>query len=240
MKIIKVKSYGELSRKVADFFTDEIRGNPKITIGFATGETPLGLYKELVKLYKLKKIDFSKVKSFNLDEYYPIRRKDKNSFYNYMFKNLFDKVNINKRNINFLNGESKDFEKECLDYELRIKNNPIDLQILGVGINGHIGFNEPGSKENSKTRLVNLSKETIRRNSRFFKGSIKIPNKALTMGIKTILSSKKIILLIYGKDKKKAIKSLIKGKINSEWPVSFLKNHKDLIVFVENSLLSKS
>ncbi len=221
MLIIKTKSYNELSKIACEIIIKEILKKPDITIGFATGSTPLGLYKELVSAYNKKRIDFSRITSFNLDEYYPIKKSDKKSYYSYMFKNLFNHVNIKKSNINLLNGETKNPNKECRDYENKIKKNPIDIQILGVGINGHIGFNEPGSDFNSLTRLVELSDSN---------------EKALTVGIKTIIKSKKIILLASGKNKKNAINCLIKGKINKKCPVSILKRHKNLVVIADKEL----
>jgi glucosamine-6-phosphate deaminase len=238
MKIIKTKNYNELSKTACEILIKEIEKKPNLVIGFATGKTPLGLYKELVKEYKNKKIDFSRIKTFNLDEYYPIKITDKNSYHYYMFKNLFNKINIKKSNINFLNGETKNPKKECLNYEQKIKRNPIDIQILGVGVNGHIGFDEPGSNFNSKTRLIDLSSSTLKRNSRFFNKKSQMPRKALTMGINTIMNSKKIILLASGKEKKQAIKHLIRGKIDEKWPVSILKNHKNLIAILDKSVLS--
>ncbi len=236
MEIIKVKNYQELSKKSCDLLIKEVSKKPNLVIGFATGTTPLGLYKELISAYKNGKVDFSKIKSFNLDEYYPMKKKDKNSFYQYMFKHLFNKVNIKKSNINFLNGEAKNPENECLNYEKRIKRNPIDIQILGAGVNGHIGFNEPGSTIDSKTRAVNLTQLTIKHNSKFFKNE-KIPKRALTMGIKTILKSRKIILLSSGKEKNLPIKNLIKGTISKNWPVSYLKKHKNLVLIADKDCL---
>jgi glucosamine-6-phosphate deaminase len=233
MLIIETKDYNELSKRSAELLINEISKKPKITIGFATGITPLGMYSEIVKEYKKKKVDFSKVTSFNLDEYYFIKSKDKNSFSYYMFSNLFNKINIKKQNINLLNGETIDPEKECINYEKKIENNPIDVQILGVGVNGHIGFNEPGTDKNSKTHLVRLTKETIKQNSKFLKKPSDMPTHALTMGISTIMSSKKIILFASGLDKAKAVKCLIKGPINPNYPVSFLKKHKNIVVILD-------
>lgn len=225
MKLLKVKNYNEMSEKACEIIIKEINKKPNLVIGFATGKTPLGLYKELVKAYKNKKLDFSEIKAFNLDEYYPIKKTNTKSFYYYLHKNLFDKINIKNGNINLLNGEAKNPKKECKNYENKIKKNSIDLQILGVGVNGHIGFNEPGSDFNSKTRLVKLASGTV-------KGK-KIPHSALTIGVSTILSAKKIILLASGKKKAEAIKCLIECKPNSCCPVSFLRKHKDLTVIVD-------
>ena len=218
MKLIRVKDYEELSRKAAEIVINQIKLKPNSTIGFATGKTPLGLYKNLVNAYKKKKIDFSKIKAFSLDEFYPIKRTSKKSYSYYLFSKLFNKINVKKENINLLNGEAKNFKKECKEYEEKIRKNPIDLQILGIGENGHIGFNEPGSDFNSKTRLVELTH---------------IRGKGLTIGISTIMKSKKIILLASGRKKAKAILSLIKGKIDKNCPASFLRKHKNFIVIID-------
>lgn len=219
MKLIKVKNYSEMSKVASQIIIGEIKRKPNLVLGFATGKTPLGLYKLLVKSYKNKKIDFSKVISFNLDEYYPIFHKNKKSYFYYMHKNIFDKINIKKENINLLNGENKNWRKECSDYERKIKKaGGVDLQILGVGVNGHIGFNEPGSFKTSKTRLVELTH---------------VKGKGLTLGISTILKSKKLILLASGEKKARAIEALIKGKEDKNWPVSFIRKHKNLIVILD-------
>lgn len=225
MKIIKTKNYAELSEKAFQIVCDKILKKPNSVIGFATGASPLGLYKKLVGAYKRKKIDFSKIKSFNLDEYYPIKKNNKKGYYYYMFHNFFNKINIKKENINLLNGEARNFKKECENYENKIRKNPIDIQILGIGINGHVGFNEPGSDFNSKARLVDLASETIE--------GKRVPKKALTIGISTIMKSKKIILLAYGKKKAKAVRNLVKGKINKNCPASFLRKHKNLFVIID-------
>jgi glucosamine-6-phosphate deaminase len=225
MKLIKVKNYKEMSKAASEIIIDEIIKKPNLTIGFATGKSPKRLYKNLIKAYKKEKIDFSYIKTFNLDEYYPIKRNDKKSYRYYMFKNLFNKVNLRKERIYLLDGSTNDFEKECKDYEEKIRKNTIDIQILGIGVNGHIGFNEPGSSSTSKTRLVNLAPETVKRN--------KYLDKGLTVGISTILKSKKILLLASGKEKSQAVKGLIKGRINKKLPASFLKKHKNLVVIID-------
>ncbi|MCX6749847.1 MAG: glucosamine-6-phosphate deaminase [Candidatus Pacearchaeota archaeon] len=224
MKIIQTRNYKELSKIASGIIVDEILKKPNLTIGFATGKTSLKTYENLVKAYK-KGVDFSYVKTFNLDEYYPIERNDKKSYRYYMFRNLFNKINFRKEHIRLLNGSAKDFEKECKDYEEKIKKNPIDLQILGIGVNGHIGFNEPGSSPTSKTRLVKLSKKTVKQN--------KYLSKALTMGISTIMKSRKILLLASGKKKAKVISKLVNGKPNKKLPASFLKKHNNLIIIID-------
>lgn len=226
MIIIETKNYKEMSLRTAEVLIDLINPNSKTVIGFATGETPIGMYKELIMFYKTKKVDFSNVISFNLDEYYLISKKDKKSFYYYMHRNLFNHVNIRKSNINFLNGEADNWKKECLEYEKKIGKNPIDVQILGVGRNGHIAFDEPGSSMSSHTRIVKLTDETKRINNVNY-------SFALSVGISTIMKSKKIILLASGKEKAKAIKHLVYGKIDRKWPVSYLRKHKNLIVIID-------
>lgn len=226
MKLIKVKDYEQMSAKATEIIIKDIKKKPNLVLGFATGKTSAGLYKNLIAGYKKRKLDFSRIMAFSLDEYYPIKKSNKKSFYYYMHKNLFNKINIKKENINLLNPETKNPGGECFDYENKIKKNKIDIQILGVGVNGHIGFNEPGSLKQSKTRLVELNKETIKIN--------KInKTKALTIGISTIMKARKIILIVSGKKKAEAIKHLIKNKENKNWPVTYLKKHKNLIVIVD-------
>jgi glucosamine-6-phosphate deaminase len=221
MRLVRVKNYGAMSKIASDILLDEISVKPNLVIGFATGKTQLGFYKNLVK----SKADFSKAKSFNLDEYYPIKKTNKKSLYYYMEKNFFRKVNMKKLNINFLNGDSKNLKKEFERYESKIKKNLIDIQFLGLGTNGHIAYNEPGSKYGSKTRLVELTPTTTKNK----KGQ----KQGLSMGIKTIMSAKKIILLASGKDKAKAVKGLIKGKIGGNCPASFLRKHKNVTIIID-------
>jgi len=233
MQIIITKDYKEMSKRAAELIIDEINNKPEFRLGLATGSTPLGMYEELIQLYKKKKIDFSKVQAFMLDEYYGISKSNKNSYYNYTHNKILNHVNIKKSNFHILDSETKNPSKLCKEYNKLIRKNPIDLQILGVGVNGHIGFNEPGSRKRSKTRLVRLSDETRKINSRFFKSFNDVPKYAMTMGIGNILKSKKIILLADGKNKALAIEKLVNGKSSRKWPVSFLKKHKKLIVIVD-------
>jgi glucosamine-6-phosphate deaminase len=218
MKIINVRNYEELSKRASEIIIHEINKKHNLTLGLATGKTPIGTYKNLVNACKKSKVDFSKIKAFSLDEFYPIKNNNKKSYFHYLFSNLFNKINIKKENITLLNGEVKNFSKECRNYENKIKRNPIDLQILGIGVNGHIGFNEPGSDLKSITRLVRLTH---------------LKGKGLTMGISTIMKSKKIILLASGEKKAGAIFGLIRGKINKDCPASFLRKHKNILVIID-------
>lgn len=218
MKIIEAKNHKELSKIAAEIIVEEINKKPTSVISFATGKTPKKTYKNLVKAYKNKKVDFSRIIALDVDEFYPIKKESRKSYYQYLFGNLFYKVNVNKKKIFLLDGSTKDPEKECGEYEKRVKENPIDLQILGIGENGHIGFNEPGSSRNSKTRVVGLTH---------------IKGTGITMGIGTIMKAKKVILLASGRKKAKAIRAMLKGKIGEEVPASFLRNHKNLIVVID-------
>jgi len=233
MKIIITKNYLELSKKAAEVVIGEMQKKPDLVMGLATGSTPLGLYRNLIKAEKQGKISFSKVTTFNLDEYYPIKRTDKQSFYYFKFKNLFNKVRIKKSKINILNGETKTPKKECKLYQNKLRKNKIDIQILGIGANGHIGFNEPRSSFKSRTRLVNLTEKTIKDNSRFFAKKGNVPKKALTMGIADIMDAKKIVLLASGSNKAKVIRRMIEGPIDESCPASVLRKHYNATVILD-------
>jgi len=238
MIIIKVKNYEELSKKAAIIVLSEILLDPSITIGFATGSTPLGLYQELIKAHKELHINFSEMSSFNLDEYYPMTRQDPQSYYQFMFENLFNHLNINPAKLNFLDGTAANAKIECDRYEKKIKENSIDVQILGIGANGHIGFNEPGSNFNSVTRPVELCEKTINDNARFFSDISLVPQRALTMGISTIMSAKKVLLLASGKNKAEAVKRLIEGTIDENCPATVLQRHPHAILLVDEEAAS--
>jgi len=225
MKIIIVKDYDSISEKASSILIEKIKKKPNLVVGFATGETQLGFYKKLVESYDAREVSFSKLKTFNLDEYYPIKKDDKKSFSHYMFSNFFNKVDVKKQNVNLLDGNARDTEKECERYEKEIRKNPMDIQFLGIGENGHVAYNEPGSEADSKTRLIELTRDTIKKK--------KSGKMALTVGISTILSSREIILLASGRSKAKAVKCLVKGNISSECPASFLRNHKKFTLIVD-------
>jgi glucosamine-6-phosphate deaminase len=233
MLIIVTKDYKEMSKRAAELIVDEINNKPNLHLGLPTGETPIGMYKKLVRAYKNKKVNYSKIKCFNLDEYYPIKRTNKHSYHYFMSDIFFRHVNVKKSNIHILDSESKTPIKDCIEYERKLRENPLDIQILGVGINGHIAFNEPGSSLKSRTRLVDLSPSTVERNSRFFKDINDVPKKGLTMGVGTIMDAKKLVLLASGKNKAVAIKHLVSGKVGDKWPVSFLRKHKNLVVILD-------
>jgi len=227
MKVIVVKNKRDSIKKAASIITNFVKKKPKSVLGLATGSTMIPLYKEMVKKYKKKEIDFSRISTFNLDEYSDLKKNDKKSFHYFMDKYLFSHINIDKNKVHFPNSNFKKYESE-------IKNlGGIDLQILGIGHNGHIGFNEPGSSFQSKTRKVKLSSDTRISNYKFFRLFGNVPKSAFTMGIKTIMNSEKIILLAFGKEKAKAIAKTLDGKITEEVPASILRKHKDVVFIID-------
>lgn len=234
MRVILCENYDEISREAAKLISGQVALKPNSVLGLATGSTPIGLYERLAEMYKNGDIDFSNVVTFNLDEYYPISKKNDQSYHYFMQENLFSKININPENIHIPNGETKNPKKECADYESCIEEHGgIDLQILGIGRNGHIGFNEPSENLISVTHLTDLTEDTIEANSRFFKSAGDVPRQALTMGMTTILKSKKIILLASGKSKREVVSELLTPEINTAIPATVLKVHPDVILICD-------
>jgi glucosamine-6-phosphate deaminase len=234
MRVIIVKDYEELSRKAAGILASQLILKPESVLGLATGSTPVGAYEELVKLYKQGSVSFSSATTFNLDEYYNLDPSNINSYIYFMNDNLFNHVDMNKNNIHIPNGLAKDIHIECDSYEEMINaENGIDMQLLGIGRNGHIGFNEPDIKFEATTHLVNLDEDTINANSRFFNNIDEVPKQAISMGIKTIMHSKKIVLLACGEEKAQIVYDMMHGKITPELPASVLQLHPDVIVIVD-------
>lgn len=232
MQIIKTASYQELSKKASEIVIKSIAKKPDLVLGLATGSTPLGLYQLLVEANKNGEADFSEVKTFNLDEYVGLKKDNPQSYHYFMQENLFSKINIKKENVHILGDEGKSPEEECKIYEEKISAVGIDLQILGVGNNGHIAFNEPGSEKESRCRVIKLDEKTRQDNARFFKSIDEVPTRAFTMGIGTILEARQIILLA-GKNKKEIIQKVIDNEPNPEIPASFLKLHPNCTFIVE-------
>ncbi|CAG7840576.1 glucosamine-6-phosphate deaminase [Clostridium novyi B str. ATCC 27606] len=240
MKILIVDNYENLSKKAAEILLCQVISKPNSVLGLATGGTPLGMYKEIINKYNTDNIDFSKVKTFNLDEYLELDKENPQSYYYYMMHNLFKYININLESIHILNGKTQDTLKECRSFEEKIKNcGGIDLQVLGIGVNGHIGFNEPNTYFEPNTHVVTLDTKTIESNSRFFKSKEEVPTKAISMGIKTIMKSKKILLLASGTSKANAIFETIHGKINPQVPASILQLHNDVTLILDKDAASR-
>ncbi|SHK08134.1 glucosamine-6-phosphate deaminase [Tepidibacter formicigenes] len=240
MRIICVDNYNQVSKKAANIVASQLILKPNSVLGLATGSTPLGMYKQLIKTYEDGHIDFEEVTTFNLDEYYGLNKNNEQSYYYYMYENFFKYINIDMNKVNIPNGMAKNIDDECLEYERKIrKAGGIDIQVLGIGRNGHIGFNEPDIKFEALTHMVNLDEQTIKDNSRFFDSIEDVPTKAISMGIKTIMHAKKIILLASGIEKSDAIYKAIYGKITPKLPASVLQLHPDVVFIVDKEAASK-
>ncbi|KHD34874.1 glucosamine-6-phosphate deaminase [Clostridium acetobutylicum] len=236
MKIVTVNDYDEMSKFAAKIIASQIILKENSVLGLATGGTPLGMYKELINLYNKENLDFSKVQTFNLDEYYGVSDDNPQSYHYYMKNNFFKFTNIKNENINILDGTTSDIENECKSYDNKIlSSGGIDIQVLGIGENGHIGFNEPDINFEAKTHLVKLDEKTIEANSRFFNSKDEVPTSALSMGIKTIMQSKKILLLANGEKKAEAIFKMVNGKISPEVPASILQLHNDTTIIIDKA-----
>ena len=234
MRVILCDTYEEMSKNAAKLVASQIYLKPDCVLGLATGSTPIGTYEELVRLYKAGEIDFKDVVTFNLDEYYPISPENPQSYHYFMNQHLFSKVNIAPENIHILDGKTKHAEKECNAFDEQIENcGGIDLQILGIGRNGHIGFNEPDDALNTSTHITDLTSSTIEANARFFDSIESVPKQALTMGIATILKSRKIILLANGREKYEAVSQLLTEEIDTEVPATMLKVHPDVVLICD-------
>ena len=231
MNYIEVESYEELSRKAAAIIAAQVISKPESVLGLATGSSPLGTYDCLVKAYENKDLDFSKVTSVNLDEYVGLTGDNDQSYRYFMDTNLFSKINIRKECTFVPNGCAEDVEKECSDYDARIEGlGGIDIQLLGIGLDGHIGFNEPDDVFIKETHLVDLDPSTIEANARFFESADDVPRKAVTMGMGGIMNAKKVLLIANGKNKEEIIKKAFFGAITPEIPASILQLHPDVTV----------
>ena len=238
MRVILCDTYEEISKNAAKLVASQIYLKPNSVLGLATGSTPIGLYEELVRLYRAGEISFQEAITFNLDEYYPISPENPQSYHYFMNEHLFDKVNICPENIHILNGETEHPDEECRRFDAQIEEcGGIDLQILGIGRNGHIGFNEPDDALNTSTHITDLTQSTIEANARFFDSVKSVPTQALTMGIATILKSKKIILLANGKEKHEAVSQLLTEEIDTESPATMLKIHPDVVLICDRDAL---
>ena len=240
MRIIKARDYNDMSRKAANIISAQIIMKPDCVLGLATGSTPIGTYKQLVEWYKKGDLDFSEVTSVNLDEYKGLSRDNDQSYYYFMNDNLFSHVNICKERTHLPNGMEPDREKACADYNDVIATvGGIDLQLLGLGHNGHIGFNEPADTFELETHCVDLTESTIEANKRFFASYDDVPKQAYTMGIKTIMQAKKVLVVVSGKDKAGIVKQAFFGPVTPRVPASILQLHSDAIVIADEDALSE-
>ena len=236
MRIIICENYEEMSQKAAAIMASQLILKPDSVLGLATGSTPIRMYEILAEMNKNGEIDFEKVQSFNLDEYYKIAPDNDQSYHYFMNDKLFSKVNIKPENTHILDGLAEDPEKECANFEKLIeKSGGIDMQLLGIGQNGHIGFNEPDEALCAVTHLTGLTESTINANSVFFESRDEMPKSALTMGIGSILKSKRILLLANGESKRKAVAELMNNDIKTSVPASLLKTHPDVILLCDKA-----
>ena len=240
MRIIKARDYNDMSRKAANIISAQIIMKPDCVLGLATGSTPIGTYKQLVEWYNKGDLDFSEVTSVNLDEYKGLSRDNDQSYYYFMNENLFSHVNIRRERTHLPNGMEPDSEKACAEYNAVIASvGGIDLQLLGLGHNGHIGFNEPADSFELETHCVDLTESTIEANKRFFASYDDVPKQAYTMGIKTIMQAKKVLVVVSGKDKAAIVTEAFFGPVTPRVPASILQLHSDAIVIADEAALSE-
>lgn len=238
MKLIEVKDYDEMSQRAADCIIEKIHSTKKPVLGLATGGTPKGLYEALIHDHEQNGTSYGNVTSFNLDEYIGLPKEDPNSYYHYMESNLFNHIDIPEEAVHLPSGTKEDLEEECKDYDAMIeKTGGIELQLLGIGENGHIGFNEPGTSFASGTHIVDLAQSTREANARYFDSLEEVPKRAITMGIATIMKSREIVLLVSGKAKQEAMKRLFEGDITEDFPASILNQHPHVTVIADEEAL---
>jgi glucosamine-6-phosphate deaminase len=240
MLVLIKENAQQMSLEAASQIASQIKLKPDSVIGFATGSTPLGLYKELIRMHQDEGLDFSKIISFNLDEYVGLPPSHPESYHYFMWENLFKHININPSNVHIPMGMAENIEAFCDWYEDKIKSyGGIDIQILGIGANGHIAFNEPGSSLGSRTRIKTLGEKTRLDNSRFFNNIDEVPKYAITMGVGTIMESKKLLLLANGINKADAIKATVEGPIMAKYPATIVQLHRYATVIIDKDAASK-
>lgn len=238
MRVYRVKDYDGMSRKAASLLAAQIAAEPESVLGLATGSTPEGTYAYLRKWYEEGSLDFSGIRTVNLDEYRGIQRTSEQSYYYFMRENLFRHVNIKEENTHIPNGEEADAEKVCKEYEAQIQSlGGVDLQLLGIGRNGHIGFNEPSDCFTKTCHCITLTKSTIEANQRFFEKPEDVPEQAYTMGIGTIMKAKKILLLASGQEKAEALSAALFGPVTPTMPASILQFHPNVTVVADEKAM---
>ena len=242
MNLIITETYKDLSARAAQIVADSINafvpseGHPKFVLGLPTGSTPLGMYAALIEMNREGKVSFKDVITFNMDEYCGLPEEHPESYHSFMYANFFNHIDIDKENVHILNGNANDLEAECEAYEQAIVDvGGIDLFIGGVGIDGHLAFNEPGSSLRSRTRCVELAQDTIIANARFFGGDINlVPKKAVTVGIGTVTDARTVMVLVNGHGKARALQQCVEGAISQMWPVTAIQMHQDAIVIADD------
>jgi glucosamine-6-phosphate deaminase len=235
MNVIFVKDYQEMSKVAANIIAKQINQKPNSVLGLATGSSPIGTYQELIAMNKASMVSFNQVSTYNLDEYCGISKDHPQSYFRFMHENLFNHVDINLDQVHIPSAISHNLQQECDDYNKALNHVTIDLQLLGIGSNGHIGFNEPGTSFDQETFVVELTEKTRKDNQRFFNSFNEVPTHAVTMGIKNIFNSAKILMLISGEAKAKAVYGLLKGPITVDFPASILQLHPNVTVIIDEN-----
>ena len=235
MKVIIAKDYEELSHKAAEIMINVVKENPSAVLGLATGSTPIGLYKAMIEDHVKNGTSYKNVKTVNLDEYVGLPADNDQSYRYFMRDNLLDHIDVDLSNTNIENGVAKDLDAECARYNALLHALPRDIQLLGIGANGHIAFNEPGTPFDSETHVVDLTENTIRMNSRFFADEKDVPRRALTMGPKNIMDAKKILILAVGANKADAVKRMLNGPVDPSLPASILQKHPDCTLIADEA-----
>ena len=238
MKVIIAKDYEEMSLKAFEVMKEVVANKPNAVLGLATGSTPIGLYKNMIKDHRENGTSYKQIKTVNLDEYAGLDYSSDQSYVYFMRSNLFDHIDIDLKNTNIENGKAEDRQAECKRYNDLLDNMQQDIQVLGIGSNGHIAFNEPGTPFGSVTHIVDLTESTIKDNSRMFKSIDEVPRQAFTMGLKNIMNAKKILILANGANKAKAVYGLVKGEVTEDLPASILQLHPDCVLVVDEAAAS--
>lgn len=239
MKIIITKNYEELSAKAAEVMLGVVKQTPEAVLGLATGTTPLGLYAKMISDHRENGTDYSQIRTVNLDEYKGLPRTHEQSYAYFMKKNLFEGLGIAPEQTNIEDGTAKDEKSECARYDALLEQLPRDIQLLGLGSNGHIAFNEPGTPFGSGTHVVTLAESTVKDNARLFEDISEVPRKAYTMGIKQIMQAKKILILASGANKAEAVYKMVKGEVTEQVPASVLQLHPDCTLIADEAAAQK-
>ncbi|HPX33120.1 MAG TPA: glucosamine-6-phosphate deaminase [Erysipelotrichaceae bacterium] len=239
MKVITCKDYEEVSDRAAEIMLDVVKNNPKAVLGLATGSSPIGLYQRMIKDHQENGTSYAEITTFNLDEYVGLEQEHPQSYYTFMHQNLFNHIDIKKENVNLPSVQGEDMQANCDAYNELLSKYKIDLQLLGIGSNGHLAFNEPGTPFDSVTQVVDLLDSTIQDNARFFDNDMsKVPTQSITMGIKNVMDAKRILLIASGKNKAEAIYQTVKGEVSTDCPASILQRHPDVTIVVDEDAAS--
>lgn len=239
MRIIRAKDYKDMSRKAANIISAQVILKPDSVLGLATGSSPIGTYEQLVKWYEKDDLDFADVTTVNLDEYYGMKPENDQSYHYFMHDHFFDHVNIDPSRINLPNGMEPDEKKECARYDAVLRSvGDVDIQLLGIGRNGHIGFNEPDDCFAKGTHCVELTESTIEANKRFFASADDVPRQAYTMGVQTIMLARRIVLVVSGENKAKTVREAFFGPVTPRVPASILQLHTDVSIVADEAALS--